>query len=293
MAPSRFGSAPTHAAAPEYSGGAARATSSPAAFVAALRRRFGTSAQPPPTTRAPPPPPPDESDEERAARASRRRRARAWEEDLFTPDDEPLPLSAAAAAHDTDTEVFSSDLAGAEDILESCLRMLGADNLRLVKGVSPGWRSAARRVLTSEEWQAEHLSVADVRRRVEHKTFFGARFTSRLLGSARCSASGCSSVSRRWGSGPIEEARPHVAAVLVRRLRTHPTEASTANRHGLLPLHEWLTLGAGCFALFSKEEHLAIIGAMIAAHPPAAASQTPETRPRARASVKQTGVHVK
>ena len=85
-------------------------------------------------------------------------------------------------------------------------------------------------------------------------------------------------MSRRWGSGPIEEALPHVAAVLVRRLRTHPTEASTANRHGLLPLHEWLTLGAGCFALFSKEEHLAIIGAMIAAHPPAASSPTPETR---------------
>ena len=116
-------------------------------------------------------------------------------------------------------------------------------------------------------------------RRVEHKTFFGARFTSRLLGSARSQRERLLlHVSRRWGSGPIEEALPHVAAVLVRRLRTHPTEASTANRHGLLPLHEWLTLGAGCFALFSKEEHLAIIGALIAAHPPAASSPTPETR---------------
>ena len=265
--------APTSPAAPLRP-----ATASPAAFVAALRRRFGTSAQPPPTARVPPPPPPDESDEERAARLEEAARE-WWEEDLFTPDDEPLPLSPAAAAHDTDTEVFSSDLAGAEDILESCLRMLGADNLRLVKGVSPGWRSAARRVLTSEEWQAEHLSVADVLRRVEHKTFFGARFTSRLLGSARSQRERLLlHVSRRWGSGPIEEALPHVAAVLVRRLRTHPTEASTANRHGLLPLHEWLTLGAGCFALFSKEEHLAIIGAMVAAHPPAASSPTPETR---------------
>ena len=54
----------------------------------------------------PPPPPPDESDEERAARLEEAARE-WWEEDLFTPDDEPLPLSAAAAAHDTDTEVFS------------------------------------------------------------------------------------------------------------------------------------------------------------------------------------------
>ena len=126
---------------------------------------------------------------------------RTLKEDLFTDDSSPVELSCSVSA------VIGCD------VFEACLLQLDGAFLRKVKCACLAWRSAARRVLCSVEWSAQHLTT---------------RKLIKALGREREGPG-----SRGRARKPASSARKHSArleAALRARLAHHPQEAAVADK---------------------------------------------------------------